>query len=99
MSDHCRAVNVKDEVKETLDRVRRFETRFTKFLEANGFEVNVRKPTWGPPGRVDILSMATSVKDMLACVPSDWDIDEQVDVYHQNELALSFYPPPATTVR
>ena len=58
--------------REMSDRLRRIETRLTRFMEAQGFDTEVRRPVFNA-GHLDIPTDATSLRDILAAVPPDWD--------------------------
>lgn len=83
--------------KEMLDRLRRVETRLTKFLNAQGFDTGVKRPEWNRSGSVTIPSMACSVQECLAAVPETWDPEEEVIVLHQGQEVMSFYIPGRNT--
>ncbi len=58
--------------RETSDRLRRLETRLTKFMEWMGFDTEVRRPTFDAQlGRLDIPTDAASLRDCLAAIPPD----------------------------
>lgn len=79
-----------DQMKEVADRTRRIETRLTRYLEKQGFDTQTQRPVWRN-GQIDIPTMACSVHDVMAIVPSAWPADEVIDVYHQGEFVMSFY--------
>ena len=58
--------------RETSDRLRRIETRLTRFMESQGFDTEVRRPAF-KDGHLDIPTDATSLRDILAAVPDGWD--------------------------
>lgn len=72
---------MKDPVVETLDRVRRIETRLTKYLEHIGFTTGAQRPAWHD-GTIVLPSMDCSLKDTLAAIPHDWDPLRAVYVTH-----------------
>lgn len=57
---------------ELLDRLRRIETKFTRWLTANGGEVETQKPVWRAPGMVEVPSMHSPLNEVLAAIPRDW---------------------------
>ena len=57
--------------RETNDRLRRMETRLTKFMEWSGFDTEVRRPRFAD-GRLTIPTDATSLRDCLATIPDHW---------------------------
>lgn len=68
-------------------RLRRIETRLTKFMEWQGFEIQAVKPTW-KEGRVNIASVGTPLKEILNVIPGDWDRNEDVGVYHRGKFVI-----------
>ncbi len=60
------------------------ETRLTKFMEWSGFDTEVRRPEF-QPGRLDIPTDATSLRDCLAALPPDWD-GGPIYIMHQGKL-------------
>ena len=84
-----------DMLVEIRDRVKRIETRTTKYFEAQGFDTGVTRAKWlgQDPGwevaRVLLPSPATSVKEILAVIPVGHDAD--VDLYVGDELIASIY--------
>ena len=57
--------------KEMLDRLRRIETRLTRYMEAQGFDTEVRRPEW-LDGFMELPTDATSLRDCLAAIPEAW---------------------------
>jgi hypothetical protein len=60
---------------EIVDRVRRIETRFTKFMEAQGFDTQVAKPIWitvGQEGYILAPSPAVALREILDVIPKDF---------------------------
>lgn len=56
--------------KEVADRLRRIETRLTKYLEAQGFDTQAQKARWNPREQaVEIPSRAIALKEILDCIP------------------------------
>lgn len=72
--------SLKPMVVETLDRTRRIETRLTKYLEQTGFDTGIQRPTWGD-GKISVPTPACSLRDCLAVVPSDWPVDEEIEIF------------------
>lgn len=55
---------------ECIDRLRRLETRFTKYLETQGFDTQTRPCVfYGETNTLVIPNINTSLKDMLAAIP------------------------------
>lgn len=82
--------DIEIELREIKDRCRRMETRLTKFLESQGFETKVKRPTWRK-GWVDIPSLECSVKDILSVVPEDWPVEDGVIVAHHGRELFDLY--------
>ena len=57
--------------KEVLDRLRRIETRLTRYLQAQGFDAQTSKPVWGG-GVIALPSPHASLKSILSVIPDDW---------------------------
>jgi len=81
---------MKDPVSETLDRVRRIETRLTKYLEHIGFATGAQRPTW-VDGVVMLPSMDCSLRDILATVPRDWNPAYVVRVEHAGVIVAELF--------
>lgn len=76
-----------DETKEVLDRLRRIETRVTKYLIERGFDTQSVQPKWdhnGDNGVVHIPSTKVALQDVLEAIP-DGHTDD-VAIYIDNEL-------------
>lgn len=70
-------------LKEAVDRLRRLETRFTKYLQWRGFDTHTALPRWTVSGERGILSipaMSCSLKDCLAAIPPDWNLDVEIQL-------------------
>lgn len=76
---------------EMLDRTRRIETRLTRYLEQNGFDTGVQRPTWDPRGIIHIPTRALSIHDMLSVVPKEWPIGDEVVVRIHGEFVMAIY--------
>ena len=80
---------------EIRDRIRRLETRTTKYLEAQGFDTGAARAKWLgiKPGwevaRIDLPTPAVSLKEILATIPKDHE--EDVDLYVGEELIATIY--------
>jgi hypothetical protein len=81
-------------IKEIQDRVRRMETRLTKWLEDQGFDTGVKRPVWHQDGTVTVPSLDCSLKHILTVIPGDWDADEEVAIlFHNTQVASVMLPP------
>lgn len=64
-----------DPTLETLDRVKRIETRLTQLMIAQGIDTKARKPTFVPettgglPAHVIVPSIHSSMQEILAAIP------------------------------
>jgi hypothetical protein len=71
-----------DILRELRDRMRRVETRLTKFLQSQGFDTMSQQPLW-KDGVVDVPSMSCSIKDVMSVIPGDWDSD--IAIVHKRQ--------------
>jgi hypothetical protein len=79
-------------ISEVLDRTRRIETRLTRFMEAQGFDTQVRRPTWNN-GVIKVPSPETSLKDCMAVIPKNWNRDDPIAVMHKDSKVAEWYKP------
>lgn len=70
-----------DRVKETLDRVRRFETRFTRYLANRKFDTKTDPPVW-KDGVIEVPSMECSLAAILEAIPEGHE-ELDVEVVHK----------------
>lgn len=74
------------EIHETLDRVRRIETRLTSYLSSIGVAINNRKPEWRKslhyPAYLEIPHMDCSLGSCLQAIP-DY-IEDPIDIQDAN---------------
>lgn len=61
----------REEAEEIVGRLRRLETRFTKFAKFMGWQTETREAKWSA-GVVRIPSHGVSIKEILDTVPPDW---------------------------
>ena len=97
------SVAVADVLIEMQQRLRRVETRLTRYMEAQGFETHTQKPRFEVGGRslsrtrgtIYVGTPNVGAKELLACVPPDWHVDDEIDVINinGNELIFTFYVP------
>jgi hypothetical protein len=58
------------DMKECIDRLRRLETRFTKYLESQGFDTQTRPCLFDLATNVlTVPNINASLKDVLAAIP------------------------------
>jgi len=69
-------------------RLRRIETRLTKYMEWQGFDIQALKPTWRD-GRINIPSVGTPLKEILTTIPESWDKNEDVWIYHRGKFVTT----------
>lgn len=81
-------------VKEIADRMRRLETRFTKFMEMQGFDTKVRRPEFHD-GVVSVPSPSCSIHDIVQSIPPSWDKESEVEVRCNSDYIASVYLVPA----
>ena len=80
---------------EIRDRVRRIETRSTKYFEANGLDTGAARAKWcgfqpvADAARVELPTPSIALKDILAVIPKGYDGD--VDLYVGEELIVTLY--------
>ena len=87
-------------MQEVVDRCRRIETRLTQFLEAQGFDTQVKRCEWrAQDGVVVVPSASSALKEILATIPYGWDSAMPVRVEHKGEtLTVVFVPKSALYV-
>lgn len=83
-----RYANVQDEI---VDRIRRIETRFTKYLEFQGFDTQTARAQW-VGGAVRVPSPAISLRDVLAAIPQTHS-GVMVPVCVGDELIVTIHTP------
>lgn len=67
-----------EKMDEALDRLRRLETRFTKFMEKEGYDTGVARASWLRRGAVTIPTPATSIKEILSVIPAGHRLQVEV---------------------
>jgi hypothetical protein len=85
-----RAATEEAMIVEILDRSRRIETRVTKFMEANGFDTKVQRAVWHD-GQVIIPTPATLVKEIMTCIPRNWDGEVGIPIRCNDECLFTIY--------
>ena len=86
--DEARRKGVKD--REIADRLRRIETRLVKFFEHYGFDTQREKPAFKEDG-IHIVSMETSIADILAAIPDGTERHQYIAVIHKGEVVITIY--------
>lgn len=75
---------IEDDVREVKDRSRRIETRLTKLMTHLGYETQASMPEWRD-NHVEVPSISTAIKDVLAVIPDNWNANVPVPVLHKRE--------------
>jgi hypothetical protein len=81
-------------IKEMTDRLRRIETRLTKFMEAQGFDMQTKRPDWvikEGVGTVIVPTDMCSIKDILSVIPDGYEDD--IDVLHRGMFVFRLQCP------
>lgn len=76
--------------KEMLDRMRRVETRMTRFMEAHGFDTKIQRPTWDH-GYIHAPTSSVAIKDCLAVIPATWPKDDPVTIMVKQDVLCTLY--------
>lgn len=77
----------RDRIGEIQDRLRRIETRLTKYMQERGFETQVQVPIYeGPNDRITIPSLDVRLKDVLAVIPDGEDSPDGLAVVHAGSV-------------
>lgn len=84
----------RDQMQEVLDRMRRMETRLTKFLMTMGFDTETHRPLWRD-GTIHLPSPSASLKSCLEVIPDSWPTGSAVHVSHAGKtlVTLIHYQP------
>jgi hypothetical protein len=77
-------------IEEIAARTRRIETRLTKLSIAMGCDPEAQLPRWDN-GTIHVPTMSSSLRDILAVLPGDWDWEDSVDVMHDGEMVVSLF--------
>lgn len=79
---------------EIVDRVRRMETRLTRFLQHQGFDTRASMPQYYPDNGVLVVpSLSASIKDCLMALPDDWDGHDELIVMHKGDVVIGLFKP------
>ncbi len=80
----------RDRIGEIQDRLRRIETRLTKYMQERGFETQTQKCVWFEKEReIHIPSMDVRLRDILVLVPEKRA--NFIQVIHQGEPVMNFH--------
>jgi hypothetical protein len=78
-------------LQEIRDRLRRLETRTTKFMESQGFDTHVQRARWQGNGKIEVPAPSCSLKEVLDAVPEDWPGD--IDVIYDGKKLCQLLAP------
>ena len=81
-----------DKLNEVHERMRRVETRLTRLVEAMGVDAGGKRPLWND-GIIVIPSLACSLHQIVATVPTDWSDEKLIEVQFNGQEVMSFYMP------
>lgn len=81
-----------DRVGETLDRLRRMETKITLIMEKLDLNTQAQKAEWSG-GKVVVPSLDIKLRDILDVVPKTWGVESEIHVAHKGEQVISFFLP------
>lgn len=76
--------------REVVDRLRRMETRLVRILEHLGINSQRQKPSFEEDG-IHIVSMETSIADILAAIPDGTERHQYIAVSHKGEVVTTIY--------
>ena len=77
----------RDRIGEIQDRLRRIETRLTKYMQERGFETQAQVPIYGGSNdRITIPSLDVRLKDVLAAIPDGEDSPDGLAVIHAGSI-------------
>jgi hypothetical protein len=75
---------------ELRDRMRRIETRMTRFMEAHGFDTKIQRPQWDH-GFIHVPTASVSLKDCLDVIPAEWPRGTAVTVIVKQDELCTLY--------
>ena len=76
-----------DRIGEIQDRLRRIETRLTKYMQERGFDTQVQVPIYdGPNDRITIPSLDARLKDVLAAIPEGEAPEDGLAIVHAGSV-------------
>ena len=74
---------IADKISDVHLRMRRIETRLTKYIEAQGFDTGCQRSRMVVDGVVEVPSPACSLKEIIGLVPASWT--GPVSIVHQGK--------------
>lgn len=83
-----------DPDREVTDRLRRIETRLTGFMQWSGYETGSDRPTWAD-GVIHVPTPGVSLRDIMAVIPPDWQIKDEIEIHHRGVWVASIFKPDA----
>jgi hypothetical protein len=75
-------------LREIVDRLRRLETRLTKYMISQGFDSQTQTPVWLDDGYLEVPSLHVELSDIVKSVPDSWN--EEVVITHKGNPIISF---------
>lgn len=82
------------EKKEVMERLRRVETRLTKYMEAQGFDTQTKKPVWMGVGVIEVPTDGVTLRAVKEIVPADWPPEDEITVRCNGRFVIAFYHKP-----
>ena len=79
-----------DPVVEIRDRMRRVETRLTRYIEEQGIDTQAQRPEWRD-GEIVAPTLDVSLRDCLDVVPHDWNRNHGVVITSDGERVALVY--------
>lgn len=81
-----------DPNREVTDRLRRIETRLTGFMQWSGYDTGSDRPVWAN-GIIHIPTPGASLRDILAVIPADWSMKDEIYIHHRDVWIASIFKP------
>ena len=82
-----RVPHERDRIGEIQDRLRRIETRLTKYMQERGFETQTHTPVYDRAGDLlTVPSLDVRLKDVLAAIPDGEDSPDGLAVIHAGSI-------------
>lgn len=64
------AISTEEKLSDIHLRMRRLETRMTRYLDSVGFDTGVQRARWTANGTIDVPTPSTSIKEALSLIPA-----------------------------
>jgi len=89
-------MNDSDKIDEAVTRLRRIETRLTRYLTSLGSDTGARMPVFTRNGEIEAPGFHVTLADMLATVPpSDRHAYDGIPVFINGVEVATLYPADA----